>query len=150
HAALYKRVITPELLHQDRPIDYRRRLLVCAIVVNIADHADDLAPVILHAFADALAGRGAGISPHFARQVFRYDDVFSLFVNVGPAVIAPGDQRCSDGLEETRRDELEAAQRRKLAFGIIAVFSIQQVSTVVAVIGYGVGERRRSHARNRG
>src|SRR5690348_16060708 len=112
-------------------------------MANVAYDADDLAPVILHAFSDALAERRGWTVPHLPRYVLRYDGIFPFFVDVGPAVVTTGDERGSHSPEKAGSDELEAAQRRQLAFGIRAVYGIEQVVAVVAVAGHGVGERHR-------
>jgi hypothetical protein len=67
-----------------------------------------------------------------------------------PSQIASGDQPGAHRVEETRRDELEPAERRKLAFSIRPVFLVQQIGTVVSVRGNGVRKRGRGDAWDRG
>ena len=107
------------------PINDGRGLAAYAVISFVSDHADDLPPWAFRRIADAFPDGGLGSFPVFPRKVFGKQDHHAFFVDVGPGVIAAGDQRGSDGLEEAWGDELEAAQGRKLALGIHAVFGVQ-------------------------
>src|SRR5207237_2349569 len=52
-----------ETVHDERPIRTRGSLLIHAVVMDVADDADDFAPIIFCADANALAERLRGIAP---------------------------------------------------------------------------------------
>jgi len=109
-------------------------------VADIAHHADDFAPIVFRALANALADGGGGIAPEFAGHVFGDDGHgFALF-EVGPGVIAAGDEGSAHGLKETRGHKLKATERRHTALRIDVILGVEDVGTIVAVGGYGVGK----------
>src|ERR1700677_1972137 len=82
-----------EILHQDGPIDVGARGLVHSIVADVANHADDLAPVVHVSDAKALAQSGGGRAPIFACEIFGNQRDGDSVVRVGPSHIAPGEER---------------------------------------------------------
>ena len=84
-----------------------------------ADHADDLAPVDPSCASRMRLPSAAAGSCHSSRAMFSETMATGrLIVDIGPGEIAAGDQAVAHGLEEARRDELEAPQRRNLPFGV--------------------------------
>jgi hypothetical protein len=74
---------------------------VHAVVVHVARDADDLAPRIVHAFADLLADRGARAAPQLARQVVGHDRHVAKIVEVGPRKVPAGHERRAERLKIT-------------------------------------------------
>src|SRR5207245_6744227 len=92
-----------ETIHHERPIDGSRGGFAYAVVVNVADDADDFAPVVFGADANALAESRRGIGPVFASHVFRDHSDGNFLVGVVPGDLAAGDQWHSDGTKISRR-----------------------------------------------
>ena len=109
-------------------------------MADIADHADDLAPGIFCAFANALAEGSSGIAPEFASHVLGDDRHVPALLEIGPGEIAAGDQRGAHGLKKARGHKLETAQGRHLALRVDVVLGVEDVGAVVAVGGDGVGK----------
>ena len=130
-ASLHDGRLVINVLQHYGPIDTGRGLLVGPIIVDILYHADDLSPVVLHAFTDSFAERRRGVAPKLTRQVLRDQDHISFIVDVRPGVIASGDQTRSDGLEKARSDEMEAPDRREFRPPIRPVFSEESKSLLL-------------------
>src|SRR5207245_5240456 len=132
-----------KVIHDERPIDGSRGGFAYAVVVNVADEADDFAPVVFGADANALAECRRGIGPVFASHVFRDHSDGNFLEGVVPGDLAAGDQWHSDSAKISRRDELEAAERRKLAFGITAALNEKHIGPALSGHGdFGVDSNR--------
>ena len=68
-----------------------------AVVVDIGDDADDVAPWAPGAFADSLANRSSRLVPQLARQVLGDDGDGTAIVEVVPREVAAGDEAGADG-----------------------------------------------------
>ena len=65
--------------------------------------------------ANPLAERRRRLLPQFAREVLGHHRHRTLVVDIRPREVAPGDERVAHRLQQSRRDELERADRRQLA-----------------------------------
>ena len=112
--------------HQ-RPVDRSGCRLAHAVVVHVAGHADDLAPVIGVGDADALAQCILRTVPIFLRKILRDDGDGEFLVGVCPGQIAPGDQRSAERGEASWCNALEAADRRQFALAVDMILCKQHV-----------------------
>src|SRR5690242_14753681 len=124
---------------QDWPIRGTGRLLIRAIVVNVPNNADHFAPVVFCVGADLLAEGKRGIAPGLTRHLFRDYGQRNLVVDIGPSEVATGDQWRAHGLEETRRNEPEAVNR-KLTRRVLPVFYEDGIFPSVTVHGDAHGD----------
>ena len=80
-----------------------RRGLVDAVVVNVADDADDRRLGRRRRCGRALAERRGRGAPPRGRDVLRHDCTWAVLVGVGPFEVAAGEQRRAERREEARR-----------------------------------------------
>src|SRR6266446_2663259 len=128
-------VIALEVIHHEWPIDGGGGGFAYAVVVNVADDADDFSPVVFGADANALAESRRGIGPILASYVFRNHSDRDFLVGVVPGDLAAGNQWRAESAKISGRDELKAAERRKLAFGVGAVLKEDRIGPALA--GHG-------------
>ena len=77
-------VIAFKVIHQEGPINDGGGRFADALIVNVADDADNFPPVVFGADADALAERGGGIMPKFASYIFRDHGDGDFLVSIVP------------------------------------------------------------------
>src|SRR6266568_3188018 len=150
HIAENKRVLAFETIHHKRPINGRCGRLADTIIINIADDADDFPPIVFGADADAFADRGRRVMPILASHVFRDHGDGNFLVRVVPGDLTACHQRCAQSPEISGRDKLEAAERRKLAFGISAALNEKHIGPALAGHGDLGADSDGSYTGNRG
>ena len=111
-------LVTLETLRKKGPVHRRRGFLIYTIIVDATDNADNLAPIIFCADANALAQGVARIPKHFARHIFGDCAHRKLFVGVLPGEISARDKGNAQNFKKAGGDKPESSQWRKLAFGI--------------------------------
>src|SRR5579862_2244517 len=67
-AAMQRFFLSFETIHDDGPINGGGWIFINALVVRVADDADDFAPVVIVAHANSLAQRVARVMPVLARK----------------------------------------------------------------------------------
>src|SRR6266403_59851 len=138
-----------KIIQQKGPVSRAGGRFADAIIVDVADDTDDFTPVILGADPDALPEGGGGIVPIFAGDVFGNHGDGKFLVGIRPGEVAAGHERSAHGGQETGRDELEGAKRRKFAFGVGAAFHKDGVMPATVVHRDGRGEGHGRDAGNR-
>jgi hypothetical protein len=111
-------LVTLETLRKKGPVHRRRGFLIYTIIVDATDNADNLAPIIFCADANALAQGVARIPKHFARHIFGDCAHRKLFVGVLPGEISARDKGNAQNFKKAGGDKPESSQRWTLAFGI--------------------------------
>ena len=117
--------------------------------MDVADDADDFAPIIFCADANALAERLRRIAPIFPREIFRNQSHGNPLVSISPSQVASRNQRSAHRRRKAGGDELKPAQRRKLALGVGAAFNKNGIVPSASAHGDYRADARRRDARNR-
>ena len=73
----------------------------------------------------------------------------AFLIEIGPGKIAPGDQRCAGGPEESRSNISESADGRNLPHGVDFVFCKEDIVVIEALERRGTRKRGRDDSRNR-
>ncbi len=111
HPAADVDLVALEIVHQDRPPGGGLGVLVHALIVDVADHADHAAPVILRTDANLLAQRLLGRPPELAGELLRDHGDREALVIVLPGKVASGDEGNAHGGEVAGGGEFEETER---------------------------------------
>src|SRR5215469_14857211 len=149
-AALDVEHVAFEFRRHDGEINGGGSRIAHSVVVDIADNADNFAPIVDSRDTDALADGVGGRTPVFASEALTHDRHRNLAVDLAPGEGAPSNHRDAQRLEILRTNEVELAKLRSLALASHATLRNDGVLPQVSVHRYGARESDRRDSRKSG